>query len=147
MSVFCLSCYCIFSPIFIYIDNYSLEPYMSSTQISTSLAVSENGFLFLPTTGETFTVNETGRFILRRLQEGREQQEIISSLIDEFDVEPVNGRMPQAVSCPVCCMDGTAVANEIIAQVLATQTQPSPITPSIPSKVKLEKSKQFLKLK
>ncbi len=65
---------------------------MSSTQISTSLAVSENGFLFLPTTGETFTVNETGRFILRRLQEGREQQEIISSLIDEFDVEPVDAQ-------------------------------------------------------
>jgi hypothetical protein len=64
--------------------------------------------------------------------------------IYEFDVEPVNGRMPQAVSCPVCCMDGTAVANEIIAQVLATQTQPSPITPSIPSKVKLEKSKAAL---
>lgn len=54
--------------------------------------MSENGFLFLPTTGETFTVNETGRFILRRLQEGREQPEVISGLIEEFDVEPADAQ-------------------------------------------------------
>ena len=35
-----------------------------------------------------------------------------------FDVEPVNGRMPQPVKCPVCGADGTAAANEIIARML-----------------------------
>jgi len=35
-----------------------------------------------------------------------------------FDVEPVNGRMPQPVNCPVCGADGTAAANEIIARTL-----------------------------
>ena len=35
-----------------------------------------------------------------------------------FDVEPVNGRMPYAVACPVCNADGTAAANAIIAPTL-----------------------------
>jgi hypothetical protein len=32
-----------------------------------------------------------------------------------FDVQPVDGRMPASVQCPVCRADGTAAANEIIA--------------------------------
>ena len=38
-----------------------------------------------------------------------------------FDIEPVCGRMPGKVSCPVCGLDGTRVANEIIAYNLATE--------------------------
>lgn len=33
-----------------------------------------------------------------------------------FDVEPVNGLMPYTVACPVCGVDGTGAANEVIAQ-------------------------------
>jgi hypothetical protein len=33
-----------------------------------------------------------------------------------FEVEPVDGRMPAPIACPVCGVDGTAVANDIIAQ-------------------------------
>jgi hypothetical protein len=36
-----------------------------------------------------------------------------------FDVAPVDGRMPAPVACPVCGMDGTAAANQFIAQNLA----------------------------
>lgn len=43
-----------------------------------------------------------------------------------FDAEPVNGRMATAVACPVCGVDGTSVANEIIAQTLATQPEAAP---------------------
>ncbi len=32
-----------------------------------------------------------------------------------FEVEPVEGRMPYAVNCPVCNADGTEAANELIA--------------------------------
>src|SRR5438034_5182066 len=38
-----------------------------------------------------------------------------------FDVEPVNGRMPGAVACPVCGADGTSAADSVIAQRLAAQ--------------------------
>lgn len=34
----------------------------------------------------------------------------------KFDVEPVHGRMPTPVKCPSCGADGTAAANELIAQ-------------------------------
>jgi hypothetical protein len=38
-----------------------------------------------------------------------------------FDVEPAGGRMPTTVACPVCGVDGTAAANEIIAKNMPTQ--------------------------
>jgi len=43
-----------------------------------------------------------------------------------FDVEPVNGQMPTTVACPACGADGTAAANECIAQALAAAPEPPP---------------------
>ena len=53
-----------------------------------------------------------------------------------FDIEPVNGRMPSSVACPVCGADGTAVANSIIAQSAPTHEVPvarliEPVTASV----------------
>jgi len=42
-----------------------------------------------------------------------------------FDVYPLNGRMPSPIRCPVCGVDGTVAANEIIA--LALKPQPAPL--------------------
>jgi hypothetical protein len=41
-----------------------------------------------------------------------------------FDIEPINGRMPSSVACPVCGADGTSVANAIIAQSAPTHEVP-----------------------
>jgi hypothetical protein len=38
-----------------------------------------------------------------------------------FDVEPVGGRMPQAVACPACGADGTAAAEHNLAEQLASR--------------------------
>jgi len=38
-----------------------------------------------------------------------------------FEVEPVGGRMPKTVVCPACGADGTAAANDAIAQSLAAK--------------------------
>jgi hypothetical protein len=40
----------------------------------------------------------------------------------KFDVEPINGRMPFPVSCPVCGANGTEKANEILARTLPIGT-------------------------
>src|SRR2546422_8352949 len=48
-----------------------------------------------------------------------------------FDVEPVHGRMPYAVACPACGVDGTAAANDIIAQSLQVESA----APPAPAKV------------
>ena len=43
-----------------------------------------------------------------------------------FEVQPVDGRMPVPVACPVCKRDGTADANQFIAKILNGKTQPLP---------------------
>jgi len=37
----------------------------------------------------------------------------------KFDVEPVNQRMPFSVACPVCNLDGTHLANGVLAEVFS----------------------------
>ncbi len=60
---------------------------MSEYKIPETIAVSENGFMFIPNTGESFMVNKTGRFIINKLKEGKSDQEIIEMMIDEYDVD------------------------------------------------------------
>jgi hypothetical protein len=43
-----------------------------------------------------------------------------------FDVEPVNGRMPSAMACPVCGREATQAANEQIRLQLARSTPAAP---------------------
>ena len=38
-----------------------------------------------------------------------------------FEVEPVNGRMPHPVACPVCGADGTSAANALIAHTATAE--------------------------
>ncbi len=45
-----------------------------------------------------------------------------------FDVYPANGRMPAPVQCPVCGVDGTAAANEIMTRTLGAQPQPTTLS-------------------
>jgi hypothetical protein len=41
-----------------------------------------------------------------------------------FEVEPVNGQMENAIACPICGVDGTSAANEMIALTLVAQPPP-----------------------
>ncbi|EEF59253.1 PQQ-binding-like beta-propeller repeat protein [Pedosphaera parvula] len=47
----------------------------------------------------------------------------------EFEVEPVNERMPVPINCPSCNSDATGLANEVIKQQLAA-AKPAPATPA-----------------
>jgi len=42
----------------------------------------------------------------------------------KFDAEPVSGRMPYAVCCPVCGMVGTVLANQLISERLSSSAPP-----------------------
>src|ERR1041385_1350316 len=57
-----------------------------------------------------------------------------------FEVEPVNGRVPSAVTCPACGADGTAAANAFLERSL--QADPSALVPTAaaPLRVKLSVS-------
>jgi len=50
------------------------------------LAVNEEGFVFDPQTGESFTVNETGKTILKALIESKAEEGIALKLTEQFNV-------------------------------------------------------------
>lgn len=50
------------------------------------LAISESGFLFDPYAGTTFSLNNTGKFILQLLTERKGIGEIDAALRDKFEV-------------------------------------------------------------
>jgi hypothetical protein len=52
-----------------------------------------------------------------------------------FDTEPVNGRMPSAVACPVCGADGTEASNAALAQSFPQQAAPvaAPMPVAVPA--------------
>jgi len=58
---------------------------MNTDKLST-LAISDSGFIFDPTTGHSFTTNSVGIDILELLKKGLENQEIIDELLDQYDV-------------------------------------------------------------
>jgi hypothetical protein len=60
---------------------------MSKYIIPSNLAVSDSGFLFMPSTGETFTLNIPGREIFRMVQSGKEYDDIIEYVIAEYDID------------------------------------------------------------
>ncbi len=60
---------------------------MEQYKMLSNVAVSENGFLFLPTTGESFTLNEIGKSILDYLKKGNTSEEIIEQIVNEYDID------------------------------------------------------------
>ena len=52
-----------------------------------NLAISDSGFIFDPTSGHSYTANETALFIISRLKEGDDTEKIIAALTQEFEVE------------------------------------------------------------
>jgi hypothetical protein len=56
-------------------------------KLKENIAVSESGFLFDPNTGESFSVNSTGKEILKMLSEGKEPEKIRSLVLDKYEVD------------------------------------------------------------
>lgn len=52
-----------------------------------SLAVSENGFIFNPATGDSFSVNPVGLDIINFIRAGKSEAEIIKSLVETYEVD------------------------------------------------------------
>ena len=56
-------------------------------KVNQSIAISENGFIFNPITGDTFTLNDSGFQILTMLKSGKSQDEIKDKLLSEYEVD------------------------------------------------------------
>lgn len=56
----------------------------SNSKLKT-LALNESGFIFDPTTGQTFTTNETGLEVIRLLKTGKSLEDIVAHLEGLYD--------------------------------------------------------------
>jgi hypothetical protein len=51
------------------------------------LMMNDEGFIFDPSTGESFTVNGTGLFILKALKEGKPLDTLVADLRENFEID------------------------------------------------------------
>jgi len=63
--------------------DWSLFP---SAEVLNRLAISENGFIFDPASGNSFTVNPTGLLIIDLLKKEPDQKKALASIQHEFEV-------------------------------------------------------------
>jgi len=52
-------------------------------KITKNLALSESGFAFNGSTGDSFILNETATFILQKIKEGLSEKEILDLILKE----------------------------------------------------------------
>jgi hypothetical protein len=57
--------------------------------IKGNIALSENGFVFNPSTGDSFTLNNTGKEVLTLIKEGKNINQITELMIEKYDVERI----------------------------------------------------------
>ncbi len=50
------------------------------------MAISENGFLFNPSTGDSYSANPVAAEILNRLRAGDSPETVKASILDQYDV-------------------------------------------------------------
>jgi len=58
---------------------------MSNAKTLADIAISDNGFVFDPLAGATYSVNPTGLCVLQSLKEGLDKQAIARRLVDRFE--------------------------------------------------------------
>ena len=56
-------------------------------KIKKNIAVSETGFMFNPNTGDSYSLNKTGKEIITMLKVGKSEEEIKNELTEKYDTE------------------------------------------------------------
>jgi len=57
--------------------------------IKGNIALSENGFVFNPSTGDSFTLNSTGKEVLALIKEGNSIDQISDLMKAKYDVDSI----------------------------------------------------------
>ena len=55
--------------------------------IKNDIAVSDNGFIFNPSTGDSYSLNPTGQEIVQMMKSGETEERIIEKLLAEYRTE------------------------------------------------------------
>ncbi len=56
-------------------------------RLKKNIAVSESGFVFDPTTGDSFSLNKIGLEIIELLKQGKTDVEIVPGLLEKYDID------------------------------------------------------------
>lgn len=56
-------------------------------KLKKNIAISESGFVFNASRGESFSTNKTGSRILALLQEGKDETAIKGFILNEYDID------------------------------------------------------------
>jgi len=56
-------------------------------KIKANLALSESGFMFDPETGDSYSLNTTGKDIINQIKQGIAVEEIRKNLLKKYDVD------------------------------------------------------------
>jgi hypothetical protein len=56
-------------------------------RMNQNIAISETGFLFNPSTGESFTLNPVGLKLISYFKEGLSDDEIIKRMLEEYEAD------------------------------------------------------------
>lgn len=59
-------------------------------RLKRKLAISENGFIFDPTTGESFSTNNEGIEIIQLLNQQKNDEEIKNFFVENYDIDEVS---------------------------------------------------------
>jgi len=59
-------------------------------QIKKNIALSNTGFVFNPTTGDSYTINQVGQEILEYLGNNKTVEEITSMMTGTYDIDPAS---------------------------------------------------------
>jgi hypothetical protein len=58
-------------------------------KVHPNIAVSESGYLFNPSNGDSFSLNPTATDIILLLKENKSREEIRLFLLDKYEIDPV----------------------------------------------------------
>ena len=59
-------------------------------QIKKNIAVSQTGFVFDPTNGESYSINREGQEIMALLKDGKTPEEISETMCAEYEIDPAS---------------------------------------------------------
>jgi len=57
--------------------------------IKGNIALSDNGFVFNPSTGDSFTLNNTGKEVLMLIKEGKNLSQITELMLEKYDADKI----------------------------------------------------------
>lgn len=59
-------------------------------EINKNIAISDSGFVFNPSTGDSFSTNQLGLEIINLMKEGKTIDEVVGSITSKYNVEKSN---------------------------------------------------------